>query len=638
MDPTMRRAMLLLSAMSALLLLCSCKVSSNATKTDNPNFEKLSLHAVEKQTFVSQEDLDTLFMQTRYVSQADKNQLYLTISRRLTKDSQYALAKILLDKIDQLSADEYAEKHALLAQQNLSMRQFTQAHQALMHLQQTSAVDPIRYRMLLSWYLFERGSFTSYMLSTTEAYRQAEQQPKTQRAILAITWRSLQLAHAAQIKQLAAHPDPTIQGWLALRAIVDPTQNPKMISSPQDTLLSLRQWRQSYVDHPAAALLKAPVDDPSFAPASAGRIGLMLPITGKNQKAAQLIQKALLATYFETRPQEQTLSIYDTSRKNASHLYNDAVGRDKVDAIIGPLTKPETEELLSTQTISVPTLVLNRTKTQRPQLTQYSLSAAQETSQLTNDMLLGGYLHPLIITDTSSQSQSIADDFSDEFARHGGVVAQSSALSGDLNRAIASALGTDASAARHHYIQGKSSDHVQSTLNKRRDIDSIFVAGDAKHARQLVPLLKYHYSGELPIFTTSSVYSTDNRQKNKDLSNAIFFDTPLSHTQSIGPAAGALTHSLMQKLHREDPGHYFEHHRFYGLGVDAYLVMQTGYLWSLLDGYLIHGANGILTKDTDGAVQRELTRMVFRDGVATTDKRYGPIREQWRSIAHQAIQ
>jgi outer membrane PBP1 activator LpoA protein len=632
----MRHLTLFLSAALGLSLLTSCQNNLSSSAGENPNYQKLSLDTVERQTFVSAEDLDTLFMQTRYVDQADKNRLYLTISRRLTKDSQYALAQILLDKIDQLSPDEYAEKYALLAQQNLSLRQHTKAHQALMRLQQGTTVDPVRYRLLLSWYLYERGSYTSYLLNSSETYRLAAGRPELQRAILDTTWRSLQLANSAQINQLSAHPDPTIQGWLSLRAIIDPQNNPKMISAPADTIALLREWRATHSDHPAKALIKNSIDQDSYK-ASPKKIGLMLPITGKNQKAAQLIQKALFATYFQTRPTNQTLSIYDTNRKNAATLYSEATQNDRVDTVIGPLTKPDIESLVNTQSLTVPTLVLNRAPATSQQLTQYSLSAAQETGQLTGDMILSGYLHPLVISDETAQSQALAHDFMAAFEQHGGIVAQSEPLHGDLNRAIAKALGTSASAARHRQIQAKSIEPTHTIHNKRRDIDSIFFAGDAKQARQLIPLLKYHYSAELPIFSTSSIYSSDSRQKNKDLSSAIFFDTPLSHTQNGGPALGALTQSLMKKMHQNDPNHYFEHHRFYGLGVDAYLIAQTGYLWDMLDGYVIQGANGTLTKDANGIIHRGLSRMAFKDGIVVIDKRYHPVREQWRSLAHLSL-
>lgn len=633
----MRRIALFLSAALGFTLLTSCQSSLSSTAGDNPNYQKLSLDAVESQTFVSAEDLDTLFMQTRYVAQADKNRLYLTISRRLTKDSQYALAQILLDKTDQLTLDEYAEKYALLAQQSLSLRQYTKAHQALMRLQQGTAVDPLRYRLLLSWYLFERGSYTSYLLNSTETYKLAARRPELQREILDTTWRSLQLASTAQIDQLGAHPDPTIQGWLKLRAIIDPQNNPKLISSPVETIALLKQWRSEHSDHPAQALIKPEIDRETAHNLSPKKIGLMLPITGKNQKAAQLIQKALFATYFQTRPANQTLSIYDTNQNNVATLYNSATTNDHVDTIIGPLTKPDIESLVNAQSITVPTLVLNRTSSTSEQLTQYSLSAAQESRQLTHDMLLSGYLHPLVISDESPQSQLLSKDFTDAFAQHGGIVAQTDPINGDLNRAIARALGTSASAQRHRQIQTKSTEQVHTILNKRRDIDSIFFAGDAKQARQLIPLLKYHYSAELPIFATSSIYNSDNRQKNKDLSSAIFFDTPLSHSQSDTPALGALTQSLMKKMHRNDPNHYFDHHRFYGLGVDAYLITQTGYLWNILSGYVIHGANGTLSRDSNGMIHRGLTRMAFRDGIAVVDKRYHPVREQWRSLAHLSL-
>ena len=50
--------------------------------------------------------------------------------------------------------------------------------------------------------------------------------------------------------------------------------------------------------------------------------------------------------------------------------------------------------------------------------------------------------------------------------------------------------------------------------------------------------------------------------------------------------------------------------------VDAYLLLQTHYLDTVIDGYLIHGINGTLSIQQDGHVDRALSRMVFNNGAA----------------------
>lgn len=637
------RPVVLVSVISGLLLaLSSCSDSSmSVAPQGTPHYEKLSLSAVEKQSFTSKEDLDTLFMQTRYAQPEEKNPLYITISRRLTKDAQYPLANILLDKTTGLTVDEHEEKHLLLAQQNMNLRRYDKAYQALINLRDTPAVDHPRYQLLLSWYYYERGSFSSYLLTLNDAIQTAKtKQTKLSQDLLLVAWASVQLANRAQLDQLEAHPEPILKGWVALRSLVDPMDNPSLTRSPEETIVKLTQWRQDNPEHPGNRLFKRVDYDsktPLAAPKKINKIGLMLPLTGKNQKASQLIQKSLFSTYFQLRPHDQMLSVYDCGQKQATTLYTDAIKDDHVQAIIGPLTKSETDQLINEQPITVPTLVLNGSRFHKPLLTQYSLSPAQETQQLVMNMRLSGYNHPLVISDQSPVAQQISQDFIAQFVGQGGVVADFALLSGDFNQAVSKALGTESSQQRYRYIQSLSPDPVRMVLHKRQDIDSIFFTGDLKNARQLVPMLKYHYSGNLPIFSTSSVNKSINHFKNKDLSTALFFDTPLSNTNASGPEGARQVKSLLQKLQSADPKHFSEYYRFYGLGIDAYLITQTSYLWDVLDGYTIIGINGMLFKDSEGNIQRGLSRMVFKDGAAIADQRYDTVREQWRVLTHEHI-
>ena len=447
----------------------------------------------------------------------------------------------------------------------------------------------------------------------------------------------MQLASRSQLDQLEAHPDPLLKGWVALRSLVDPMDNPSLTRSPEETVAKLTQWRQDHPEHPGNRLFKHVSHDPKtlIYPKKISKIGLMLPLTGKNQKASQLIQKSLFSTYFQLRPQDQMLSVYDSGQKQASTLYANAIKDDHIQAMIGPLTKSETDQLISEQDISVPTLTLNGSRFHKPLLTQYSLSPVQETQQLVMNMRLSGYNHPLVISDDSATSQQISQDFTTQFVRQGGVVSDSTMLSGDFNQQCLKRWELSR-VTRYRFIQSLSLSPFM-VLHKRQDIDSIFFTGDLKNARQLVPMLKYHYSGNLPIFSTSSVNKSTNHFKNRDLSTALFFDTPLSNTNTSGPEGARQAQSLLQKMHNADPKHFSEHYRFYGLGIDAYLITQTSYLWDVLDGYTIIGINGMLFKDSEGNIQRGLTRMVFKDGAAIPDQRYDTVREQWRVLTHEHI-
>ena len=624
------------TATIVLLLLSGC---SQSPKKGSP-YQKLSLSAVEKQTFVSKEDLDTLFMQTRYAESHERNPLYITISRRLTQNSQYTLAQILLDKTSDMSTDEQEEQLLLLAQQNLNLRRFSHAYRNLQKLQNLSASHSLRYHMLLSWYYYEQGSYSSYLIELENARQiAATEKPELQHALVLTSWRSLQLAKPEQIQQLSAHPSPMLQSWLALRSITDPTDNPDVLRSPESTMAKLKQWHIDNPYHPAGTLLKLDHGEQETPSThfSARKIGLMLPLTGKHQKAAQAIQKAVFTTYLHHRPRDQVLTIYDSGQDNVQNLYQRAQREDHADAMIGPLTKAETDELIQGQNLSVPTLTLNRASYNQAQLTQYSLASSAETQQLVSNMMLGGYRHPIVLTDTTPSSNDISADFVQQFKAAGGLIADDIKLESNYNQGVSQALGTEQSRTRHQFMQSLTNEPVRMVLDKRHDIDSIFIAGELTNARQLIPMLKYHYSGNLPIFSTSSINKSANPHKNQDLGSALFFDIPTSNEIKLSPKRTDLASKIMHQFQTSDPSGFFESFRFYGLGVDAYLITQSNYLWKAVDGYLIFGVNGILSKDNKGHVNRELVRMIFRNGIAQRDTRYDSMREHWRQLTHRFL-
>ncbi len=614
---------------------CSQQPSTNAP---NIHYQKLSFSELENQTFVSKEDLDKLFMQTKYVSYAEKNKLYITISRRLTLDAQYQLASMILDQVTPVTSEEFEEKHLLLAQQTLNMRHFDLAQRALKQLRHTPASATIRYQLLLSWYHYEQGSYSSYITALHEATHSARvQRPALEQPLIQTAWKSIQRAKPSQIEQLRAHTNEPIAGWLSLRELTDPMDNPNVVRAPESTLKQLRDWQIRYSDHSGNALFKTEIESYAQAMKPRKKIGLMLPLTGKHRQASQLIQKAFFTAYFDSRPLDQMISVYDTGQAHSYDQYQKATKQDGVESIIGPLTKFEIDDLLSGTQITTPTLVLNNTSSHPQLLSQYSLAPSEETGQLVSNMILSGYRHPLVLSDGSSASTTLANEFTEQFRSRGGVIADATSVDQNMNLAVSQVMGTDKSQSRHRFAQSLSASPIRVVAEKRRDADSIFIASGAVNTRQLIPMLKYHYSGNLPIFSTSLINKTSNPHKNQDLNSAIFFDTPLLPSLPQSPKRMDFPKKVMDKLRSSDPTGFFDAFRFYGLGFDAFVISQTGYLWDILDGYTIIGVNGALSRDINGRIQRELSRMVFKNGVATIDSRYDIVREQWRQLTHDVI-
>ena len=64
---------------------------------------------------------------------------------------------------------------------------------------------------------------------------------------------------------------------------------------------------------------------------------------------------------------------------------------------------------------------------------------------------------------------------------------------------------------RYQRLRANIGGPLQFDPRRRQDIDFVFLAADAKAGRLIKSQLKFHYSGDLPVYSTSSIYSRDGR-------------------------------------------------------------------------------------------------------------------------------
>ena len=140
-----------------------------------------------------------------------------------------------------------------------------------------------------------------------------------------------------------------------------------------------------------------------------------------------------------------------------------------------------------------------------------------------------------------------------------------------------------------------------------QDADLIFLAADASAGRLLKSQLKFHYSGDLPVYSTSSIYAMDDRS-NSDLNGVMFADAPWI----IGPQ------SWIQHLPVLFEQHWPEQRRLgrlHAMGYDAYYLV--GSLFAARGGFMdeVDGATGKLYVDKDGRVHRRMAWAQFQRGM-----------------------
>ena len=134
---------------------------------------------------------------------------------------------------------------------------------------------------------------------------------------------------------------------------------------------------------------------------------------------------------------------------------------------------------------------------------------------------------------------------------------------------------------------------VASRPRRRQDFDVIFLlASDPEEARRLRPLLIYHYSGDVPVYSSSAVYSGHDHGQNQDLNNLILVETP------------AVLDAL--KVDR--------YTRLRALGFDAVVMIDHWQQAEATEAALFQGRTVLLNRPSNGEIERELNSVAFDGG------------------------
>lgn len=353
-------------------------------------------------------------------------------------------------------------------------------------------------------------------------------------------------------------------------------------------------------------------------------IVLMLPLKGPLASTSKFIRNGFLAAYYyakATQP-DVVIKVVDTTNGNVADLYNQAVLLG-ANVVVGPLTKTEVEEIANMSNITVPIIALNTLDNYQSRsianLYQFGLLPQDEAVTVANQMISNNLRRAAIIAPEGPWGEKIANAFREKFEQAGGqvVVVKSFAVTEDLAQEVCQMVAQDPEklCVRHRHKKRESGVGAEEQQPMRRqDLDSIFMVANPAQGRQIVPLLKFYYAGDLPVYSISSIYSGRPAPTlDQDLNGVIFCD---SRWIVRDPAALSVELSSMHKQFTELSGSVSANNsRLYALGIDAYNLSQSlsNILASPEAGFA--GATGTLILDGHNHFSRELIFAEFQNGV-----------------------
>ena len=206
----------------------------------------------------------------------------------------------------------------------------------------------------------------------------------------------------------------------------------------------------------------------------------------------------------------------------------------------------------------------------------------------------------------SEWGQRLAAAFTQAWQSQGGLLTAQRAYGDNVGNDVKQMLSIDQSRARSEAVAQFITEKVHLQDRRRQDLDFIFMVASPAQGRQLKPALNFHYAEDLPVYSTSHIYSGQpDRRTDTDLNGIRFVDVPwlLDRDSSLHQAAAQAW-----------PQGHGRYERLFAMGVDAYRLQARLALLREVPDSSLPGATGELSLDPQHRLVRELDWAWFRRG------------------------
>jgi outer membrane PBP1 activator LpoA protein len=421
--------------------------------------------------------------------------------------------------------------------------------------------------------------------------------------------------------------DPEVGSWLQIASLAASTGQQGI-----GWVNGAARWRAANPSHPAISIIEnIPLPNETLLDYPR-QIALLVPLSGRWASAGSAIQNGFLGAYFSAvaeLDEPQTVRVYDVENEGgASAAYATAVA-DGAEFVIGPLLPGSVTELANDILVPVPVLTLNYLPDDTlapPGLYQFALAPEDEARSVAARAIAEGHSRAVALAPSNDWGKRVVQAFASEFEALGGTLLDLRYYTTgvqDFSNTIEDLMALTGSVRRYQRLRANIGGPLQFDPRRRQDAEFIFLAADAPAGRLLKSQLKFHYSGDLTVYSTSSINALDGRS-NTDLNGIIFADTPWI----IAPQSWI--EDLPEMFNEYWPAER-RLSRLHAMGYDAYQLVAA--LYSTRGDSLgqLNGATGTLFMSNDGRIHRKLAWAQFQNGEAIAlpdiEPAGGPLRD-----------
>lgn len=593
----------LLATLTVLMLGCSSTPPLDPAQTviiEQPHERELT-------------EVEQLLLQAETATPSARAQYTLAAAELLLQQQQPQTAANLLSQIDAHALPLPEQPRLLLLQADAasSLQQPQQSLDWLAQIRDPNLLNPIDRNRYIQLRRINNRLLGNIEASLLALIAESEQAPDQQQADMADQiWSLLQQLKAPQLSRLLARDNSYLeQGWFELRQFsLQAEQN--IVQYNQ----AFNSWLELWKMHPAANRLPTELQQlQQLSPVIPQHIGVLLPQSGRYAKPAKAIIEGLLAAHYQQlqlgRPAPE-LSFFDSADiADMRQLYRDAQ-QQQIDLIIGPLDKAKLRQLTLQSRLPIPTLALNTvdSATTTLNLYQFGLRNEDEAIQSADQAWADGHRVAISLTPATTWGDQIRTSFEKRWLQLGGVIAGSERFTGekDFSDKISYLVATDSSEARSQKLQKSLRQPLEFEPRRRQDIDLIFLAALNKDARQIKPILAFHYASRLPVYATSHLYDGNpDKAAYQDLNNIRFNAMPWVIDRD-NPLRATLS------TYRDNTRSRFG--RLYALGADSYLLAPYLPLLHARPDAHLQGQSGELSIDLLGKISRRQSWQLISNG------------------------
>lgn len=320
------------------------------------------------------------------------------------------------------------------------------------------------------------------------------------------------------------------QGWVKLAKY-----HQVYLGSTVQLHQAMNNWQRRYKNHPGGFIIPNEVKSTiNLAPYQATKLAILLPQSGSSERLGSALKNGFLAAMDKSQIEE----VYFIDEMDSAELIERELQKSQADFVIGPLLKSNIVKVKSSPFIAQSAAIflneVNPDEAQRIHTEHYyfALNPEHEVEQAMVHFLAKGFQKPMLLAPNTPSGQRLIAHFNTQWQNFSKTQPEAGFYSNseDMVEVITELLEVDRSKARIKEVKSLFRSEVESETRSRRDIDAIYILGDAIETRLLKPYLDVNvstFAERIPLYASSRSYSKQIDKTDKgDLEGLYFTELP----------------------------------------------------------------------------------------------------------------